>query len=83
MFRPRERAPAGEGVMAECLSAAAVLRWPFPWTMLSASEGCAPRAQRARAAALRLQEQAGQYGLHATAVQEQLECFLPAFSVFQ
>ena len=23
---------------------AAVLRWTFPWTMLSASEGCAPRA---------------------------------------
>ena len=48
---------------------AAVLRWPFPWTMLSASEGCAPRAQRARAAALRLQEQAGQYGWHAAAIQ--------------
>ena len=37
--------------------------------MLSASEGCAPRAQRARAAALRLQEQAGQYGWHAAAIQ--------------
>ena len=48
---------------------AAVLRWPFPWTMLSASEGCAPRAQRARAAALRLREQAGQYGWHAAAIQ--------------
>ena len=48
---------------------AAVLRWTFPWTMLSASEGCAPRAQRARAAALRLREQAGQYGWHAAAIQ--------------
>jgi hypothetical protein len=42
---------------------------PPPSTVLSAWEGCAPGAQRARAAAPRVQEQAGQYGLHAVAVQ--------------
>jgi hypothetical protein len=37
---------------------------PPPSTVLSAWEQWAPGAQRARAAALRVGEQAGQYGLH-------------------
>ena len=42
---------------------------PPPLTVLSAWERCAPRAQRARAEAPWVQEQAGQYALHAVAVQ--------------
>ena len=71
VLRPRGRAPAGEGVEGEYLS---VVRWPCmppppPLTVLSAWEGCALGAQLARVVALRVQEQAGQYGLHAVAVQ--------------
>ena len=70
VLRPRGRAPAGEGVEGEYLS---VVRWPCmppppPLTVLSAWEGCALGAQLARVVALRVQEQAGQYGLHAVAV---------------
>ena len=67
-MRARSGGGGGHGGVPQ-RGTAAVLRWPFPWTMLSASEGCAPRAQRARAAALRLREQAGQYGWHAAAIQ--------------
>jgi hypothetical protein len=71
VLRPRGRAPAGEGVEGEYLSAVRrpCMPPPPPLTVLSAWEGCAPGAQRARAAAPRVQEQAGQYGLHAAAVQ--------------
>ena len=71
VLRPRGRAPAGEGVEGEYLSAVRrpCMPPPPPLTVLSAWEGCAPGAQLARAAAPRVQEQAGQYGLHATAVQ--------------
>ena len=71
VLRPRGRAPAGEGVEGEYLSAVRrpCMPPPPPLTVLSAWEGCAPAAQRARVVALRVQEQAGQYGLHATAVQ--------------
>eukprot|EP01048_Picozoa_sp_COSAG05_P036828 COSAG05_NODE_16812_length_338_cov_0.682008_1_plen_89_part_10 len=71
VLRPRGRAPAGEGVEGEYLSAVRrpCMPPPPPLTVLSAWEGCAPGAQRAHAAAPRVQEQAGQCGLHATAVQ--------------
>ena len=71
VLRPCERAPAGEGVEGEYLSAVRrpCMPPPPPLTVLSAWEGCAPGAQLARVVALRVQEQAGQYGLHATAVQ--------------
>ena len=71
VLRPCGRTPAGEGVEGEYLSAVRrpCMPPPPPLTVLSAWERCAPGAQRARAEAPRLQEQAGQHGLHAVAVQ--------------
>ena len=53
VLRPRGRAPAGEGVEGEYLSAVRrpCMPPPPPLTVLSAWEGCAPGAQLARAAA--------------------------------
>ena len=71
VLRPCERAPAGEGVEGEYLSAVRrpCMPPPPPSPVLSAWERGAPGAQRARAAAPRVGEQAGRYGLHAAAVQ--------------
>ena len=71
VLRPRGRAPAGEGVEGEYLSAVRrpCMPPPPPLTVLSAWERCAPWAQRARAEAPWVQEQAEQYALHVVAVQ--------------
>ena len=71
VLRPCERAPAGEGVEGEYLSAVRrpCMPPPPPLTVLSAWERCAPWAQRARAEAPWVQEQAEQYALHVVAVQ--------------
>ena len=69
VLRPCERAPAGEGVEGEYLSAVRrpCMPPPPPLTVLSAWERCAPWAQRARAEAPWVQEQAEQYALHVVA----------------